>query len=131
MPNCPLRDAADIRASWDAFRAAGGGFQISTYRYPMFNPAWTLVDDGRELRPFWPDHFSGKAPMPADPMLPTGAIWWATLKDLLAAGDFYGPGLRPFPLPWHKAVDIDTAEEFRMAEMLAAARDAAPGLFEG
>lgn len=131
MPNCPLRDAEDIRASWAAFRDGGGGFQITVYAYPMFNPFWTLeVADGL-LKPVWPDLFASGQQHPREVVLPSGAIWWATLGRLLEAGDFYGPGLRPFRIPWHKAVDIDTAEDLRLAEIVAAARVAAPGLFDG
>jgi pseudaminic acid cytidylyltransferase len=129
MPNCPLREAGDVRGSWEAFRAAGLGFQITAYAYPMFNPFWALEQVGGELKPVQPDLFPDGGKKHPEMLLPSGAIWWAVLDRLLAAGTFYGPGLRPYLIPWHRAVDIDTREEFRLAEIIAAAQAAEPGLF--
>lgn len=131
MPNCPLRNAEDIRASWQAFRGNGGGFQISVYRFPMFNPFWSLEHRDGILQPVWPGLFSNGPKLHPGVVLPTGAIWWATLEKLLEAGDFYGPGLQPCEIPWQRAVDIDTAEDFRLARILAAAMSAEPDLFPG
>lgn len=128
MPNCPLRTAEDVRASAEAFGACGSSFQITVFEYHLFNPVWALGLSGEGLKPLCPDLFASGA-RGAAPLCPSGAIWWARTRDYLEVGDFYGPNLRPFVLPWFRAVDIDTAEDYRIARIVAAAMDRDLSLF--
>jgi len=128
MPNCPLRTAADIAASAAAF-AQGSPFQLSVFRYHMFNPCWALAEGHSGLTPLFPGAFANPGGL-GTPWCPSGAIWWAELEAYRAARDFYGPGVRGFELPWFRAMDIDTAEDLRMATIIAAAMRSNPELFE-
>lgn len=128
MPNCPLRTADDVRRSFEAFTSQGRTFQISVFRYHMFNPFWALEGSSRGgLRPAFPEKFSHPS---SSVLCPSGAIWWAKVGALMFHKDFYGPDLQPFELPWYRAVDIDTVEDYRMALIVAAAMESAPELFE-
>jgi N-acylneuraminate cytidylyltransferase len=120
MPNCPLRTYEDIQKSAEYFNRLETDFMISVFSYHMFNPRWALSLDKGELKPYFPREFAKND----GPKLlcPTGAIWWARLGAYLSHGDFYGPGLQPFVMPWHRAVDIDTTEDLEMARMVAAGK---------
>ena len=131
MPNCPLRTARDIIDSESSFRSSGGSFQLSVFRYHMFNPFWALRHTAEGLRPVFPDWFSKGGKSAGEVWCPSGAIWWAKREAYYEVKDFYGPGAAPFELPWWRAVDIDTAHDFHMAEMVAAALKANPPLAQG
>lgn len=120
MPNCPLRNAGDVVASKQAFEDCGSAFQISVFKYHMFNPFWALAKGPEGLTPCSPERFFLPKGGFDEVYCPSGAIWWAGREALLQAGDFYGPNLQPFVLPWYRAVDIDTREDFEMAEAAAA-----------
>src|SRR5690606_32252905 len=119
MANCPLRGADDIRAAVTAFDAAGADFQISCARFGWLNPWWAIKRDaagrGEWLHPGATQSRSQDLP---ELFAPTGAIWIAQAEALEKAGTFYGPGHRFEPMPWEHAVDIDDAEDLRLARAL-------------
>ncbi len=120
LPNCPLRDAGDVRASLAAFEASDAEFQISVTRYGWLDPWWAMqIGDGGRLEPLFPDALARRSQDLAELFCPTGAVWWARTAALRRAGTFYGEGVRGFPLAWRHAVDIDDEDDFAMAEALA------------
>jgi N-acylneuraminate cytidylyltransferase len=125
MPNCPLRGAEHILDALNVFEVRQAQFQISCFRYGWMNPWWAarLEDDGRPAMVF-PDAAAARSQDLPPLYCPTGAIWVAKAKSLRVAETFYGPGHVFHPIPWTAAVDIDDAEDLRMARavqmMLAA-----------
>ena len=53
---------------------------------------------------------------------PTGAIWWARADTLREAGTFHVPGRTGWEIDPVHAVDIDTEDDWRLAEALMAQR---------
>jgi N-acylneuraminate cytidylyltransferase len=49
---------------------------------------------------------------------PVGAIWWAKAESLRQTRNFYMRDHTGWEIPWERAVDIDTEEDWRMAELL-------------
>jgi CMP-N-acetylneuraminic acid synthetase len=124
MANCPLRDAADIRAASAAFEGSGAPFQISCARFGWLNPWWAFKCDA-EGRGEWihPDVTRSRSQDLPPLFGPTGAIWIARVTALESAGTFYGPGHRFEPLDWAHAIDIDDADDLRLARALLHVRD--------
>lgn len=122
MPNCPLRDATDIVAAYDAFRAGGSGFQVSVFRYGWMNPWWAMRLDTKTMRPapLFPDALKMRSQDQDRLYCPTGAVWVAYAKKLKAAGTFYGEGYTVLPMDWKHALDIDDMEDMEMALAVAA-----------
>lgn len=120
MPNCPLRDAAHIRAAMDNFRMRGIDYQISCFRLGWMNPWWAAKLDG-DMSPtrLFPEALSKRSQDLEYLYCPTGAIWIAGRDPLLEAGTFYGSGHRFFSMDWIGAVDIDDMDDYRMALALA------------
>jgi len=119
MPNCPLRNAADIRTAITIFESNRRNFQISCTRFDWRNPWWALQrdDDGRGEWMF--SEAAKKRSQDLPPLYcPTGAIWIARVSPLCEAGTFYGPEHRFEPLPWQRAVDIDEREDLEFATAL-------------
>lgn len=117
MANCPLRNADDIADAVDAFAASGGSAQISCFKFGWMNP-WWAVELGPDKRPKFKFPEAMKARSQDLPPLycPTGAIWLARPDALRKARTFYTDDHVFHPMSWISAVDIDDAEDFKMAE---------------
>jgi N-acylneuraminate cytidylyltransferase len=50
---------------------------------------------------------------------PTGAIWWASADVLRAERTFHVDGRTGWEISWQHAVDVDTEDDWAMAELLA------------
>jgi CMP-N-acetylneuraminic acid synthetase len=119
MPNCPLRNAEDVRASYRQFGATGAESQLSVVRFGWQNPWWALErDSSMRLAPLFGDRIT--APSQDLPPLycPTGAIWWAQAAVLRSEGTFHIAGRTGWEIPWERGVDVDTEEDWRMLELL-------------
>jgi CMP-N-acetylneuraminic acid synthetase len=119
MPNCPLRTAEDVRASYRQFAAGDAPTQLSVTRFAWQNPWWACRQtESLALVPLFPDRIT--APSQSLPALfcPTGAVWWARADVLRAARTFHVEGRTGWEIGWDHGVDIDTEEDWRMAEVL-------------
>jgi N-acylneuraminate cytidylyltransferase len=119
MPNCPLRTAADIVASHDEFTASAYTAQISVCRYGWLNPWWAMTKepDGR-VEPVFAERMTERSQDQPELYCPTGAIWWAISDVLRTARTFHVPERGGCVLPWEHGLDIDTDDDWRMAEAI-------------
>jgi N-acylneuraminate cytidylyltransferase len=113
---CPLRTAEDIVDAWRAFEASGAPSQISCFEYSGPSPWWAMVlDESGHGRPLFPEQRLARSQDLAPLYCPTGAVWCARLETLLAERTFYAAGHRYHPLPWKRAIDIDTWDDVALA----------------
>ena len=127
MANCPLRTAADVRASQEAFRAGAAPAQISVTSYGWQNPWWALTQDAAgRIQPIFADRLQQRSQDLPPLFCPTGAIWWARAVTLRAQRTFHVEGRVAWEMPWNRAIDIDTEDDWSLAEGLvrAARREA-------
>jgi CMP-N-acetylneuraminic acid synthetase len=119
MPNCPLVRSADIVQHWRIFHEGGRLFQISVVPYRGVYPHWAVVSDdqqgGRWL--FGERHLVRSQDL-SPAFCPTGAIWWARTRDLLAQNAFYGSPFCLAPIDPNRGLDIDDEEDLKLAELL-------------
>jgi N-acylneuraminate cytidylyltransferase len=52
-------------------------------------------------------------------LVPSGAVWVGSRKEIGSAGTFYTEDYRLVPISWLEGFDIDTPDEFALAERLA------------
>jgi N-acylneuraminate cytidylyltransferase len=122
MPNCPLRGASDIRASFALFSSRDDGASVmSVFGYGWSPPSWALRQQGSYLERIDPDESRiGKR----DSLwCPSGAIRWQRAAVFLRKPDWYPQKLIGFHMPWHRALDIDTLEDYEAACCVAHATD--------
>jgi CMP-N-acetylneuraminic acid synthetase len=88
--------------------------------YAFSYPEWAmeLDSDGRMKRHFGSGPFKRSQDL-GKLYAPTGAVWVVRVERFKEQRAFYGTPLcgEPFPLPG--GIDIDTPEDFRMAQALA------------
>lgn len=123
MPNCPLRTAEDLRASYRQFLDTGACSQISVTRYGWLNPWWAFTRDAEgQLLPVFDEQSTKRSQDLPDVFCPTGAIWWARTDVLRKEKTFHVEGRTGWEIPWHRGVDIDTEDDWKLAELLMQAR---------
>ena len=119
MANCPLRTAADVAASYAQFRGSGARSQISVTRFGWQNPWWAMRRDEQfVLDPMFPAQMAERSQDLPALFCPTGAIWWIQAAILRAERTFHVAGRSGWEIAWERAVDIDTEDDWRAAEIL-------------
>lgn len=123
MANCPLRNAQDIKDSYQQFTATGADVQISVTRYGWLSPWWAMTMDNQKRLKLL---FEGKTLVRSQDLpevyCPTGAIWWAKAAVLRREKTFHIAERTGWEMPWQRAVDIDTEDDWRLAQLLLRAR---------
>lgn len=119
MPNCPLRTAADVVVSHDQFVQTGAESQLSVVRYGWQNPWWAMRrDDGMKLAALFDKAMTQRSQELPELFCPTGAVWWAKVEVLRREGSFHLPGKTGWEMPWTRGIDIDTEDDWLMADLL-------------
>lgn len=119
MPNCPLRTGEDVRSSCAAFESGDSPAQISVCRYGWFNPWWAMaLGEGAVVEPLFAERLADRSQDQPELYCPTGAIWWARAAVLPVEGSFHMAGRTGWVMPWERGLDIDTEDDWRMAEAL-------------
>jgi pseudaminic acid cytidylyltransferase len=119
MPCCPLRTAHDVQESFNQFESTGAYSQISVVGYGWQNPWWAMQQNERhELEPLFEQKLASRSQDLPTLFCPTGAIWWARTALLLQTRSFHVQGRTGWEIPWQRGIDIDTLEDFLMAEVL-------------
>jgi len=119
MPNCPLRDAADVRVSYEQFIETEALSQLSVARFGWQTPWWAMRrGDDFTLAPLFPREAVMRGQDLPPVFCPTGAIWWARAETLRAAGTYHVTGRTGWEIDPVHAIDIDTEDDWRLAEAL-------------
>jgi N-acylneuraminate cytidylyltransferase len=119
MANCPLRTAADVIDSFRQFQATDCESQISVVLYGWQNPWWAMLRNERQqLEPLFKGQMAARSQDLPQLFCPTGAIWWAKAATLRRAKTFHVDGRTGWEIPWQRGIDIDTLDDFALAEVL-------------
>jgi pseudaminic acid cytidylyltransferase len=119
MPCCPLRTAGDVDDSYRQFVKTGAESQISMVRYGWQNPWWAMRhNEVGELKPVFAEQMKARSQDLPALFCPTGAIWWARAEALRRTKTFHLEKRTGWEIPWQRGIDIDTFEDWAMAEVL-------------
>jgi N-acylneuraminate cytidylyltransferase len=121
MPNCPFRNAQDVKASYEQFLNSNTDAQLSISRYGWLNPWWAFKINlseaqANKLEPLFPEALKTRSQDLPELFCPTGAIWWAKTSALRHHQSFYTGTHTGFELSWQHALDIDDDADWLMAE---------------
>jgi pseudaminic acid cytidylyltransferase len=118
MPNCPLRNADDIKKSLEQFQKTNADTQLSVNRFGWLNPWWAFKMQESKLEPLFPEAFKTRSQDLATLYALTGAVWWAKTGVLKRKKTFHTETRTGFELSWQHALDIDDEDDWKMAEVL-------------
>ena len=119
MANCPLRNACDIIGSYEQFVRNGAEAQISVVRFGWQNPWWALRRaENFVLEPLFEEAITRRSQDLPPLYCPTGAVWWAKAETLRRHRTYHIPGRTGWEMPWDRGVDIDTEEDWLIADVL-------------
>lgn len=113
----PLRRAEHVDGAVELFRRTGADTVTAVIAAPV-HPFWCWRRDGDMLMPFFSlEQMSmGRHELPPA-FVETGAVYVFRRECLTPAG-FYGERVAGYPMERRDSIDIDTIEDFRMAEIL-------------
>lgn len=119
MPNCPMRTDENIINSYKQFTETDADSQISIMRYGWLNPWWAMKrKDTYKIEPIFHEQMNKRSQDLPELFCPTGAIWWAKTDVLRREKTFHIEGRTGWEMQWQRAIDIDTEEDWQMADFL-------------
>lgn len=119
LPTCPLRPAAAIVASHRQFARLTAPAQISVVRYGWQNPWWALrLGQDQTLEPLFAEQLTRRSQDLPALFCPSGAVWWGRAEVLRSTATFHGEGRTGWEIPWQQGLDIDTEDDWALAEAL-------------
>jgi N-acylneuraminate cytidylyltransferase len=122
MPNCPLRNALDVKASLEQFVEANADSQISVSRFGWLNPWWAAtMDDRHVLEPIFQSSWCSRSQDLPVLFCPNGSVWWMKAEILRREKTFHIERRTGWEIPWQRGVDIDTEEDWKIAELIMVA----------
>jgi pseudaminic acid cytidylyltransferase len=131
MPNCPLRTADDIGASYRQFLDTDPDSQISLVRFGWQNPWWAMRrGPDMTVEPLFAESLTQRSQDLPGLFCPTGAVWWAKSEALRRENTFHMPGRTGWEIHWSHGLDIDTEDDWMLADILMglAEPNAQPGI---
>lgn len=117
-PAAPFLRPEDLRAGWDVVRTPGtlSAFAVTAYPGPI-QRALRIGDDGT-LRMVWPEHRDTRSNDLPQAWRDAAQFYWVDAALFLRERVLYGETSRPVPIPRHRAHDIDTEEDWQLAELV-------------
>jgi pseudaminic acid cytidylyltransferase len=132
MPTCPLRASSDVKDSFRQFQETRAESQISIVRYGWQNPWWALrYTEQHKLQPLFKEQLAARSQDLQDLYCPTGAIWWARTTTLRASKTFHLEQRTGWEIPWQRGIDIDTPDDWALAELLLKLNGSAVEVYGG
>lgn len=124
----PLLDPERLREGWQRLNDPGRRFAFSVTAFPYPIQRALKRTDGGGVAMFWPEHLTSRS-QDLEPAYHDAAQFYWGWSDAWTGGEIaFSPISAPVVLPRTQVVDIDTPEDWEMAELAYALlrRDGAP-----
>jgi CMP-N-acetylneuraminic acid synthetase len=118
QPTSPLRTTEDIDNSINIFLQGKCESVISVCKI-NHSPLWSFKLEDDYLKSFYRQEYLEKRRQEL-PILytPNGAIYISTPKSLHKYLSFFGKKIIPYIMPFERSIDIDSEEDFNLAEII-------------
>ena len=90
-------------------------------RYNLQVPQALEEGDEGFLVPKWPKNVEKQSQFHPDLMASNGTFYWARSTAFLKKHTFYADRLKGYEIPWIRAIDLDTPEDYEIAQLVASA----------
>ncbi|MFT4089218.1 MAG: pseudaminic acid cytidylyltransferase [Asticcacaulis sp.] len=116
----PFLTAERLQQGWDALQGRRFAFSVTTYAFPIQRALRQTAQGGVEM--FQPEHRNTRSQDLEPAFHDAAQFYWGLTEAWLNGESAYGPQSAPVILPRHEVVDIDTPEDWELAERLYAAK---------
>jgi pseudaminic acid cytidylyltransferase len=116
-PTAPLLQPADINSGLSLLRESDVQyvFSATTFEFPIQRAVY--LDKGAQVNMFQPEHLNTRSQDLIDAYHDAGQFYWGKVRAFKAALPIFANHSRLFLLPKVRVQDIDTAEDWVIAEM--------------
>jgi N-acylneuraminate cytidylyltransferase len=83
-------------------------------------------NEKNELQPLFREQMTARSQDLQELYCPTGAIWWAQAESLRRTKTFHLENRTGWEISWQHGIDIDTPDDWAMAEALLQIAQASP-----
>lgn len=116
----PFRTAQDISAVHALIEPemCHHALAVCEYEQPP-HQALKLTSDKGDIAPMWPELVAQRSDALPKFLVDNGSTYCVMVKDFLKDQNFYAPAMRGHIMPRWKSVDMDTPEDFELAQFFA------------
>ncbi|MFQ2707987.1 pseudaminic acid cytidylyltransferase [Aeromonas caviae] len=114
----PLIQAADLRAAHDRLLASKAPFVYTVAEFSFPIQRAVRMDEQGRVTPFWPEQMAKRSQDLEPAYQDAGQFYWGTRAAWLGGFSPVGGEGIGHILPRHRVVDIDTPEDWHLAELL-------------
>ena len=120
-PTAPFLTAAVLQDSFRLLDKSGapGIIPVTTFDFPILR-AFRIDDEGT-LQYNWPEYASSRSQDLPELYHDAGQFYWVMAKPFKNSRSLCMPGAKPFLLPRKYVQDLDTPEDWELAELMASA----------
>ncbi|WP_140986522.1 pseudaminic acid cytidylyltransferase [Asticcacaulis tiandongensis] len=114
----PFLTPERLQQGWDALQGKHFAFSVTSYAFPIQRALKRTADGGVAM--FQPEHLNTRSQDLEPAYHDAAQFYWGWSDKWLKGESVYGPQSAPVILPRHEVVDIDTPEDWELAERLYA-----------
>jgi pseudaminic acid cytidylyltransferase len=114
----PFVSAADLRRGLSVLIRTGCDYAFAVTSYPFPIQRAIRVTDANRVEMFNPEHFNTRSQDLEETYHDAGQFYWGRATAWLKGEVIFGPNSAAVQLPRYRVQDIDTAEDWQMAEYL-------------
>lgn len=117
----PLRTASDIVETIKLIEPNSCDFSMAVTRYAHYAHQALCKTEEFYLTPMWPNVVGLRSDVVGELVVGNGSTYCAEVSAFFRVKSFYGPRLRGYEMPLSRSIDIDTRDDFEMAEAMSKA----------
>lgn len=118
-PTAPLRAGSDIIGVLELLEPGVCEFAMAVTRYAHPPHQALVMDSDGSLRPRWPEYIELSEAGFGKVWVDNGSTYAVNTAAFRKHRTFYGPGLRGWPMPFMRSIDIDVPEDLELARCIA------------
>lgn len=122
VPTAPLRLAEDIRGAWSLFTSDDVDFVMGAAEF-HYTPWQAMEEQGGYAQLLWPEYRDTKSQAMPPTFADNGSMYWAKIKAFVEEDTFFGRRLKPYHMPKHRSVDLDTVDDLLVLKRLMSVAD--------
>lgn len=114
----PFVSSAELRKGYDLLvsRQVSSVFPVTSYASPIFR-GLKIAQDGH-LEMIWPEHELTRSNDLPEAYHDAGQFYWLAAQVFMETNQIYGKDALPLILPRYLVQDIDTPEDWQLAELM-------------